>query len=215
VEQASDQRARNDEAPCRTERACDDVVVEATLTEEQWLLVHELRLRGVMETESETAAVLVERGFAARKSTRLVITAEGRAAHTVWARCVPDSEAEAGLERAFDRFLVLNTELVQLCSDWQVKRGGVANDHRDAAYDWSVIERLVGLDDRAGAVARHAGRALERLESYRARLRAARVKVEAGEPEWFTSPRIDSYHTVWMQWHEDLLLALGREREPE
>ena len=45
--------------------------------------------------------------------------------------------------------------------------------------------------------------------------RDAREKVEDGEHDWFTSPRIDSYHTVWMQWHEDLLLALGREREQD
>jgi hypothetical protein len=75
------------------------------------------------------------------------------------------------------------------------------------------VQRLVALDERAGAVARHAGGAVARLASYRQRLRAARTRVEEGEQEWFTSPRIDSYHTVWMQWHEDLLLALGLERD--
>jgi hypothetical protein len=186
------------------------------LTDEQWLLVHELRLRGVMEAgDDEGVDVIVQSGYAVRKSTRVVITAEGRTAHTEWARCAPASDSEAALERSFDRFLPLNGELLQLCSDWQVKRSGATNDHRDAAYDWSVIQRLVALDERAGAVARHASRALERLAPYRARLRDARQKVEAGEHDWFTSPRIDSYHTVWMQWHEDLLLALGRERETE
>jgi hypothetical protein len=185
-----------------------------TLTEEQWLLVHELRLRGVMDAVGgPTADVLVRTGYAVRKSTRLVITPEGRIAHTEWARCTPTSETEAAVERAFERFLPLNGELLRLCSDWQVKRDGSTNDHRDAAYDWSVIQRLVALDERAGAVARHASRALERLTPYRDRLRDARRRVEDGEHEWFTSPRIDSYHTVWMQWHEDLLLALGRERE--
>jgi hypothetical protein len=178
------------------------------------MLVHELRIRGVMEAgDAESVDALVSDGYAVRKSTRLVITPEGRAAHTVWARCASPSDAEAGVQRAFDRFLPLNAELLQLCSDWQVKRGGATNDHRDAAYDWSVIQRLVALDERAGAIARHAGSALERLTPYRARLRDARRRVEDGEHEWFTSPRIDSYHTVWMQWHEDLLLALGKERE--
>jgi hypothetical protein len=189
--------------------------VEA-LTDEQWLLVHDLRLRGVIEgSDGQIVEAIVSRGFAVRKTTRLLITPEGRAAHAEWARCTPASDAEAGVQRAFDRFLGLNTELLQLCSDWQVNRTGAANDHRDAEYDWSVIQRLVALDDRAGAVARHAGTALGRLAPYRARLRHARGKVEAGEHEWFTSPRVDSYHTVWMQWHEDLLLALGLERETE
>jgi hypothetical protein len=54
-----------------------------------------------------------------------------------------------------------------------------------------------------------------RFGDYRSRLRAARTRVEDGDAAWLTSPRIDSYHTVWMQLHEDLLLALGRDRAAE
>jgi hypothetical protein len=46
-------------------------------------------------------------------------------------------------------------------------------------------------------------------------LRAARRQVEAEEHDWLLSPRIDSYHTVWMQLHEDLLLGLGLQRTDE
>jgi hypothetical protein len=188
--------------------------VEGELTDADWALVHELRLRGVIESpDPDRTQTVLASGFATLRTTKLVITADGRAAHCEWARCEPGSDVEARVRRAFDRFLVLNAELLQLCSDWQIKRGGAANDHADAAYDWSVIDRLIALDERAGAVARHSGDAVSRLASYRSRLRAARTRVEHGEPEWFTSPRIDSYHTVWMQWHEDLLLALGLERE--
>ena len=186
---------------------------EGELTDADWELVHELRLRGVIENpEHDRVQNLLTSGFATMRTTKLVITPEGRTAHNVWARCEAGSEVEERVRRAFDRFLTLNVELVQLCSDWQVKRGGSTNDHRDAAYDWSVVQRLVALDERAGAVARHAGAAVARLATYRSRLRAARMRVEEGEHEWFTSPRIDSYHTVWMQWHEDLLLTLGLER---
>jgi hypothetical protein len=188
--------------------------VEAELTEADWDLVHELRLRGIIEDpDADRVEILLTSGLATLRTTKLVITAEGRLAHTEWARCEPASETEARVQRVFDRFLALNGELVQLCSDWQVKRGGATNDHRDAEYDWSVIQRLVALDERAGAVARHAGEAVTRLAPYRSRLLEARTRVEDGEHEWFTSPRIDSYHTVWMQWHEDLLLTLGLERE--
>jgi hypothetical protein len=194
----------------------EGVVTEEDVTDTDWELVHELRLRGVIENpDLHRVQILLTSGFATLRATKLVITPEGRAAHREWARCEPGSEVEERVRRAFDRFLTLNVELVQLCSDWQVKRGGTANDHRDAAYDWSVVQRLVALDERAGAVARHAGAAVARLATYRSRLRAARTRVEEGEHEWFTSPRIDSYHTVWMQWHEDLLLTLGRERESD
>jgi hypothetical protein len=36
-----------------------------------------------------------------------------------------------------------------------------------------------------------------------------------GQPEWFTKPVIDSYHTVWFELHEDLLCTLGIERASE
>jgi hypothetical protein len=192
------------------------VAEHANLSDTDWEMVHELRLRGVIEAPSgDQFDALITAGFAIRRTTKLAMTPEGRAAHAAWARCEPGSEIEQGVQRAFERFLVLNAELLRLCSDWQVKAGGAPNDHRDAAYDWSVIERLSALDERAGAVARHAGTAVVRLVPYRARLRTARTRVEDGDHEWFTSPRIDSYHTVWMQWHEDLLLTLGRERESD
>ena len=184
------------------------------LTAPDWELVHELRLRGVIvDAEPARVQILLATGLATQRATTLLITPEGRAAHRDWARCEPGGDIEDRVQRAFERFLPLNVELVQLCSDWQVKRTGVTNDHRDAEYDWSVVQRLVALDERAGAVARHAGVALARLAPYRERLRAARRRVEDGDNEWFTSPRVDSYHTVWMQWHEDLLLTLGLERE--
>jgi hypothetical protein len=193
------------------------VVAEQTpLSDTDWELVHELRLRGVVDTsDGDQLDAVITAGLAVRRATKLALTPEGRAAHNEWARCETGSEVEERVQRAFDRFLVLNAELLRLCSDWQVKPGGAPNDHRDAGYDWSLIERLGSLDERAGPVARHAGTAVTRLALYRARLRAARSRVEDGENEWFTSPRIDSYHTVWMQWHEDLLLTLGRERESD
>jgi pyruvate,orthophosphate dikinase len=184
------------------------------LTDADWEIVHEIRLRGFIENpDVDRVTIVVESGYATLRTTKLVITPEGRAAHSRWARCEPGSETEERVRRAFDRFLVLNSELLQLCSDWQVKRGGVANDHADATYDWAVIDRLIALDERASAIARHSGKAVDRLAPYRSRLRAARTRVEEGEHDWFTSPRIDSYHTVWMQWHEDLLLTLGLERD--
>jgi hypothetical protein len=41
------------------------------------------------------------------------------------------------------------------------------------------------------------------------------VRVSEGERDWLTSPRVDSYHTVWMELHEELLAALGLERGSE
>ena len=96
-----------------------------------------------------------------------------------------------------------------------MRPGEVPNDHRDAPYDWAVLDRLRTLDERTAPVVRRVARDVARFDGYARRLRAALTRVDEGEQEWFTSPRIDSYHTVWMQLHEDLLLALGRAREDE
>jgi hypothetical protein len=124
----------------------------------------------------------------------------------------PGSDEKAECARAYETFRPLNREVLQLCTDWQVRPGGAPNDHTDATYDWSVIDRLSGLDERAGPLLRRLGDAAPRFGPYRERLRAARRRVVDGERDWLTSPRVDSYHTVWMELHEELLAALGLER---
>ena len=183
---------------------------------EGWLLLHEVRLRGVFDVESAAiVTALIDAGLVARVPRGLRVTPVGRDAHAAWARVEPGGELEAAVERAYQRFLVLNPELLRLCSDWQVRPGGTTNDHKDPEYDWAIFDRLSSIDDRVGPLVSSVARSVDRFDGYRARLRAARQHVEEGAHEWFTSPRIDSYHTVWMQLHEDLLLSLGKERASE
>jgi hypothetical protein len=185
------------------------------LDDDCWLLLHEVRLRGVVERGTDGVEVrVIEAGLVARVPKGLRLTREGRELHTQWAR-IREEAIEAAVERAYTRFLDLNRELIRVCNDWQVRPGGVPNDHADPTYDWSVIDRLVVIDDRVAPILRSTATNVARFGSYRPRLRSARERVHEGEHEWLTSPRIDSYHTVWMQLHEDLLLALGRDRASE
>ena len=190
------------------------------LSDEGYLLLHEVRLRGllVIEDGSDHALVVTEvteAGFVAPVRNAIRLTSDGRAAHEQWARVATESEIEAAVTRGYERFLPLNQEFLRICNDWQVRTGNVPNDHADATYDWAVIDRLQNLDARTAPVIRRVARSLSRFDAYPRRLRAALRRVDEGERDWFTSPRIDSYHTVWMQLHEDLLLALGRSREHE
>lgn len=179
-------------------------------------LLHHLRLRGAMpDGGGETADALVAEGLAVRRGKGLALTPQGRERADARARLRKASGEEAAARSAYDAFLPLNTALLQLTTDWQVRPGNVPNDHTDRAYDWEVIGRLEALDDRVGPVVRRLGRAVPRFGEYRERLRVARARVTDGEREWFASPTCDSYHTVWMQLHEDLLLALGVERRAE
>ena len=45
------------------------------------------------------------------------------------------------------------------------------------------------------------------------KLVAALDKVKAGDVAWLTKPLVDSYHTVWFELHEELILASGLTRE--
>jgi hypothetical protein len=162
-----------------------------------------LRLRGrIPHPRSAEAQALIAAGRATEKGAHLLLSPAGRAAADVEYR--RSGEAEETVRAAYEKFLPRNAEVIRVCHDWQAHPG-----------EWSVIDRLATIDDRAGPVIRRLGTRLEEFGDYRSRLRHARTQVEAGEHDWFTSPRIDSYHTVWMELHEHLLLALGRERASE
>ncbi|WP_245674527.1 transcriptional regulator [Herbidospora cretacea] len=114
---------------------------------------------------------------------------------------------KAGVAGALGRFLPLNTELLDLCEAWHL-RSGTMNDHGDPGYDARVIALLADLDRRAGVVLAALTDALPRFGRYRVRLTEALRRVEAGETRFFTDD-MASYHVIWFQLHEDLLVTLG------
>ena len=56
---------------------------------------------------------------------------------------------------------------------------------------------------------------LPRLGRYATKLQAAWTGCVPGETMWLSRPLIDSYHTVWFELHEELILAAGLTREAE
>jgi len=125
--------------------------------------------------------------------------------------------ADPAATEAYERFEKINRELLALFTDWQMipAAGGerVPNDHSDADYDTGVIDRLGAQHERAERVLDSFAALEPRLGLYKGRLDDAYDKALAGEVEWVSGARIDSYHTVWFELHEDLLRMLGRERE--
>lgn len=120
----------------------------------------------------------------------------------------------ARLHDHYRRFLHLNDSFKTLCGDWQL-RGGQPNDHSDSAYDSAVIDRLVALDAEAVPLVALMAEVLGRLAPYGPRLAATRAKVVAGETTMFTGVMCGSYHDVWMELHEDLILTQGIDRAAE
>jgi hypothetical protein len=186
-----------------------------TLSEEAWALLHDLRLRGFRpakggpaEEELTAAALVLVRG------ANLALAPAGREAHAVWARLAPGTAEESLARALYERFLVFNVEFLRICTDWQLKPGNQPNDHSDAAYDFKILERLDRLDERAAALIEPLGKSVPRFAHYRGRLTDALDKISE-DRAWLASPRCDSYHTVWMQLHEDLLSAVGVNRADE
>ncbi|MCZ7528787.1 MAG: hypothetical protein M5U14_21870 [Acidimicrobiia bacterium] len=124
---------------------------DGPLDDETWEVLHGARIRGRWEAPGDgPAGTLVDSGLAVWRGASLVLTAAGRELHGRRARLAPGSAEEEAVRRGFEAFLPLNRELLQVCSDWQVRPGGAQRSLRPRL-------RLEGR--RSAARARRSGRA--------------------------------------------------------
>ncbi len=117
---------------------------------------------------------------------------------------------------AYSRFEQINKELKQLITDWQtIEVGGarVSNTHADHAYDDRLIARLGDLHERAEPLLAPMIASVPRLSTYKIKLTHALERAEDREIAWVSDAKLESYHTVWFELHEDLLRLLGKQRE--
>jgi DNA-binding MarR family transcriptional regulator len=127
------------------------------------------------------------------------------------------SGSEAVVAGCYKRFLSLNADLLAVCTAWQVRDldRNILNDHSDPAYDAGVVKRLADVHAGVTPIADELAGRVDRYHHYLPRLRLALDKVRKGNQEWFAKPIIDSYHTVWMELHEDLLSTMHIDRASE
>ena len=172
-----------------------------------------LVIRGMIRgTSDEATAGLAGQGLAMTKGPITMPTPEGTAAAAKLLRLPPGSQEEQELDKLFDGFLPINRRLRDVCSAWQTRPDGMPNDHSDGAYDDTVRDRLDEVHSAIGPILRRMAAAQPRLAGYRPRLQEALDKFDDGESNWLASPLMDSYHTVWMQLHQELILLLGLTR---
>jgi hypothetical protein len=149
------------------------------------------------------------------EDTTLRISPRGRARlHALLAEEREGADS-AVLAAAYDDFRSVNADFKALVTDWQLKggAGGEPNTHEDAEYDGAVLARLEGVHEQVVPIIAAAATQLPRLSTYPAKLRTALDKVKVGEIAWLARPLIDSYHTVWFELHEELILAVGLTRQ--
>ena len=209
-------------------------MIEPFESEPDFKVLHTLRCIGAAGEERlasasgfETGETLIhlrslaERGLVALDSGPFGgwgLTDSGRIADQDLARNELDNVgARDHVRRSYESFLGLNPTLLQTCGDWQMRRLGhtpMVNDHTDPDYDANVLSRLMRIDDAAQRICSDLGSRLMRFGVYGDRLASALERVLAGNTAYVTDS-LDSYHTVWFQLHEDLLVTLGISREDE
>ncbi len=202
----------------------------------EFVVLHNAKLKGFASAEalvqsSGLPIPEVEKALAQLADVGHVMYREGRISG--WAATTAGREAhkshltqeltESGhgpaIRACYEEFLVHNAELLAVCTAWQVRdiENNEMNDHLDSDYDDGVRDRLAGLHVEVVPICRDLTGQLRRYSAYEPRLDVALGKVRQGLNEWFARPIIDSYHTVWMELHEDLLatLAINRASEPQ
>jgi hypothetical protein len=204
-------------------------------SEPRLLVLHALRLKGVGQVDTVAAAAdlptgtvsnqldeLAARGLADERDGVLPgwsLTPAGRAEHQeALAAELDEVGARPTVEAGYRLVRHLNPGVLDACSRWQVREVGgriVRNDHHDRAHDARVLADLdTALHDVQPAGAQLADD-LERFSPYAPRLASALHRAKAGEGDYVAKPVIPSFHTVWFELHEDLLLTLGLDRASE
>jgi hypothetical protein len=121
------------------------------------------------------------------------------------------SGARPIVTEAYNEFMVLNPELLDLCTAWQTRSTSGTptwNDHTDAGYDSRVLTRFADLHQRTNVVCASLFSAMSRFARYRTRLTDALTLAQSGRLDYLTDD-MASYHSIWFQLHEDLLTTLG------
>ncbi|HSG86735.1 MAG TPA: pyruvate, phosphate dikinase [Candidatus Limnocylindrales bacterium] len=181
----------------------------------------EAMAQALVSTPEELSGLLdrlVADGLAELAGGMFRLTNDGRALGAE--RIAADREAwgPERAEAALDAFLALDARMKETVTAWQLREVDgeqVMNDHADAAYDAAVMERLASLHADADAWLASLLDGLPRLGAYRGRLGHAAAQAAGGDHRYVASPRVDSYHGVWFELHEDLILLAGRSRADE
>lgn len=110
-------------------------------------------------------------------------------------------------------FLPLNDRLSRACTDWQLRPTRLdplaGNDHTDWHWDERVLRSLAAVGASFAELCEQLTERLARFDGYAQRYAAALREVDAGRRAFVDAPDRDSCHTVWIQFHEDLLATLG------
>jgi len=162
--------------------------------------------------EARVNEVLDELSHLLKPTARgMALTAEGRG--WVVERLAEERASidAAALEPPFARFLPLNRQFKVIITEAQ--QGGIsASDHAG----WpALLESMNGLHAEFRPIVSETGEVAPRLAGYGPRFDVAFDAFSAGDHSMLASPLKDSYHTVWFEYHEEMIALTGRDRATE
>ncbi len=181
------------------------------MTEEiaEFDVLHAIRVGGMHAETPTNADELSGRGLIFITPVGCMLTDEGQRVHGELLeahRATIDLDAVAAL---YERFLAVNNPTKSKCAEWQ----RLGDDDEDARF--AIASDLQDILERVSTTIDRTSTYLPRFGGYPPRLRTALDRVLEGQNEFLTSPKVASFHNVWMECHEDYLLTLGISREEE
>jgi hypothetical protein len=197
---------------------------------ESFRTFHALRIKGFATTET-LADMTVQPADAVISHLDVLVGAEHvqfREARSLWQLTPTGREAHLQqlgadiapalpntvLTAAYEQFLVYNSQFKELCGAWQLI-DGQPNDHSNPGHDAAVLENLAHLHAATEPIVAAFGDVFDRMAPYRPRLESALARIHEGQSNMFTGVMCGSYHDVWMELHEDLILTQGISRHAE
>ncbi|GGL16003.1 hypothetical protein [Nocardia jinanensis] len=187
--------------------------------QEEFDSLHGLRIKGMTQPEHIASATgldpavvrevlddAVAQGRARSRTGGRVqgymLTSAGRERHDeLRADHVPDRLDD--LAGAYKAFLAPNRAFKSLTTRWQTEAAGEVS---------AIVPELRTIHESVTAVLAAAVESVPRMKSYEPRFADALAAFESGDGSALAKPMSGSYHDVWMELHEDLLLTLGWER---
>jgi pyruvate,orthophosphate dikinase len=157
--------------------------------------------------EAAASAALEElgaAGLAAQTPRGWRLTADGQTALQSLLEQERASVDTPTAQRAHERFTLLDAQIKQIVTDHQMS-GAPSVSAAD-------VKRLVDVHRSAGDVFDVAVAMAPRLVHYGPRLERAITQLESGDARFFAHPMLDSYHTVWFEFHEELIHLAGLTR---
>ena len=194
-------------------------------------VIHVLSIKGFAKEEALAVAAglevsdveliaqnLIDEGLLERSRIGMKLTEKGKAAAAKILEDVRQTTDLAALETFYQAFTPINQDYKKSVSSWQIKTVGESaepNDHKDTEYDKQVLTEMFKDHDSLKHLVATCLTSCPLLRAYARRLEIAYAHVSAGHHQFVTGALIDSYHTVWFEFHEALIRLSGRDRASE